>query len=169
VELLRMAEKDAVQYGLHFEDKPSEEQVRDILDAARASLEARRQGMPGIDISQYMYISQQLSAGGNIKELSALLDYLQKKSEQTIQANKERDIQMQNEGLARIEQQKAQTAAQQKQADVQGDVILEREKRMTELQKIREERGERQAPAGTSNQPPQPSSPQSSPQVPVGA
>jgi len=142
VEIMKMAEKDAAQYGLRFEAKPSEEMKRHVIDAARASLEARRQGMPGIDISQFTYIAQQLESGGNIKELSALLDYLQAKSEREIQGNKERDIQMQNQGLAQIEQQKQQNQAQQQQMKTQGEVVVEREKRQTELQKIYAERGE---------------------------
>ena len=142
VELLKQAEKDAVQYGLSFEDKPSEEMRQNIVDAARAALDARRQGMAGIKISEYLYIVQQLESGGNIKELSALLDYLQIKSDQAIQENKERATQVQNEGLAKIEQQKAQSDAQMQQMKTQGDVVVEREKRQTELQKIRLERGE---------------------------
>ena len=112
VELLKMAEKFAVQYGMVFEDKPDDEMKNDILVAAQASLQARRDGKPGIDISQYMYISQQLRASGNIKELTALLSYLNLKSERQIQQNKEKDIQLNNEGLAKIKQQEQQGEAQ---------------------------------------------------------
>ena len=70
VEILKQAEKDSVQYGMIFEERPSEEMRVDITQAAQASLQARRDGKPGIDISQYMYIVQQLNAGGNIKELT---------------------------------------------------------------------------------------------------
>jgi len=154
VELLRMAEKDAVQYGLHFEDKPSDEMKRNILDAAAASLQARRDGKPGIDISQYLYITQQLSSGGNIKELAALLDYLNVKSEKQIQANKERDIQMQNQGLAQIEQQKQQNEASKQQMETKGKIAVVQAETEGDLRKIREEKG-----IGNPNSPIQPSSP----------
>jgi len=162
VELLRMAEKDAVQYGLHFEDKPSEEMKQNIINAANAALNARREGMPGITISQFTYIAQQLSAGGNIKELSALLDYLQHKSEIQIQANKEASIQLQNQGLAQIEQQKQQADVQAKQMETQGKLAVVRAQTEGDLRKIREEKGIGQpnsvstpsSPPGNGNVPP---------------
>ena len=122
VEILRMAEKDAVQYGFNFENKPTDQMKADLIAAAQASLEARRQGMPGLDISQFMYIAQQLESGGNIKELSALLDFLQVKSEQQIQANKEKDIQMQNQGLQQMKQEEQKGQAQSDQRQTQGNI-----------------------------------------------
>jgi len=112
VEVLKQAEKDAVQYGMVFEEKPSAQMKTDLLGAAQSSLQARRDGKPGIDISQYMYISQQLESGGNIKELTSFLSYMNLKSEQQIQENKERDIQVQNEGLANINKQAQELEAQ---------------------------------------------------------
>ena len=163
VELLRMAEKDAVQYGLHFEDKPSDEMKQNIMGAAQASLQARRDGKPGIDISQFLYITQQLSSGGNIKELAALLDYLNVKAEQKVQANKERDIQMQNQGLAQMEQQKQQASAQEKQMDTQGKLAVVAAQTEGDIRKIREEKGV-SAPNGS----PQPQSPPNGGNVPAG-
>lgn len=68
VEILKQAEKDAVQYGLSFEEKPSEKMKEMVMAGATASLQARRDGKPGIQLAEFVYISQQLEAGGNIKE-----------------------------------------------------------------------------------------------------
>jgi len=113
IELLRQAEKSAVQYGMTFEDRPSQEAKDNILGAATASLQARRDGKPGIDLSQFVYITQQLEAGGNLKELAAILDYLMLKSEQALREKEKENITLQNEGLAKMEQQKAQAAERQ--------------------------------------------------------
>ena len=163
VELLRMAEKDAVQYGLHFSDKPNVEMKQNIISAATASLQARRDGKPGIDISQFIYITQQLSAGGNIKELAALLDYLNVKSEQKLQAERERNIQMQNQGLAQIEQQKQQGAAQAQKMDTDSKITVIGAQTEGDLRKIREEKAV-STPSGS----PQPISPPSGINVPAG-
>ena len=122
VEILRMAEKDAVQYGFVFENKPTQQMKSDLIAAASSSLQARRDGKPGIDISQFMYIAQQLESGGNMKELSSLLDFLNVKSEQKIQANKEKDIQMQNQGLQQMKQQEQQGKERDTQMQTQGSI-----------------------------------------------
>jgi hypothetical protein len=122
VEILRQAEKDAVQYGLTFEDRPSEEAKSIIMAGATASLQARRDGKPGIDLSQFIYITQQLESGGNLKELAALLDYMMAKSEQAIKEEKEKLVQMQNQGLAQIKQQEGQNAAEAFQREHMGKI-----------------------------------------------
>lgn len=160
VELMVQAEKDAVQYGLRFENRPSDEMKEVITAAATASLQARRDGKPGIDMSQFIWITQQLESGGNIKELAALLEYLNIKSEQQIQANKERDIQMQGQQLQNVEATKAKAKEAEDARGFQRDVLLEREKRETERVKARESRGE----DTRNNAPNTPTSGQSPPQ-----
>ena len=125
------------------------------MGGAGASLQARRDGKPGIDISQFMYIAQTLEAGGNIKELSALLDYLNMKSEQQIQENKERDIQIQGQQTQQAEQMKQQGESVARKEGVQGEIMVEREKTAGELRKIAFERGGEAPPQS----PIQPSSP----------
>ena len=141
VELLKMAEKSSVQYGMRFEDKPSEEMKETVIAAAQLSLQARRDGKPGIKNSEFQYIVQQVQAGGSIKELSALLDYLELKAEQRVQENKERDIQLQGQQNVNLEKAKVEAEKRKRQLETQGDVVVEREKRQTELAKIYAEKG----------------------------
>jgi hypothetical protein len=114
VELLRQAEKDAVQYGLRFEDRPSQEAKENVMNAATASLQARRDGKPGIDLSQYIYITQQLEANGNLKELAALLDFMMMKSEQAVKQKEQEAIQLQGQQNQQLAQQQSQGAMQEK-------------------------------------------------------
>jgi hypothetical protein len=140
-----------------------------IMGAAQAALEARRQGMPGISIAEFMYIAQQLDVGGNIKELSALLDYLQVKSEQRIKAEKESAIQLQNQGLAQIEQQKAQAEQAKDQRQTQREMSVEKMKGDQEIRKILVEQG-RMAPnmgTGPSQAVQEPRSPVQGSEVPL--
>jgi len=133
VELLKQAEKDAVQYGMEFVNKPTEEMKQSIIGAAQASLEARRQGMPGISIAEFTYIAQQLDARGNIKELSALLDFLNMKSEERVQANKERDIQMQGQQNQQLAQSQEQSEQGKDQRQTQRESMLEDKKTEREV------------------------------------
>jgi hypothetical protein len=167
VELLRQAEKDAVQYGMFFEDKPSDKMKEIIIGGASASLQARRDGKPGIDISQFMYIAQQLESGGNIKELTALLDYLNAKSEQQVQANKERDIQMQGQQLQQAQAQKMQGEAQADQRKVQGEIMVNKAESDNKIREMAYEKGvgppqspvQGVSPSQGSQPPPTPQSP----------
>ena len=130
-----------MQYGMSFENKPTQQMRENILNAAMAALEARRQGMPGISIAEYTYIAQALEAGQNIKQLSALLDFLQVKSEQKIQANKERDITLQAEQNQQLAQQQQQGEAANAQRKTQGELMVQEKKNEGELRKIAAERG----------------------------
>ena len=159
VELLRMAEKDAVQYGMSFEDRPSEKTKEIILGGASASLQARRDGKPGIDIAQFMYIAQQLESGGNVKELSALLDYLNSKSEKQVQENKEKDIQMQGQQLQQAQQQKIQGEAQARKEDIQGEMMVNKAASDNKIREMAFEKGVTGPPQGAPQAPIQPSSP----------
>jgi len=162
VELLRMAEKDAVQYGMVFEDKPSDEMKELIMGGASASLQARRDGKPGIDISQFMYIAQQLEAGGNIKELTSLLDYLNAKSEQQVQENKEKDIQMQGQQLQQAQAQKIQGETQARQEGIQGELMVKKAESDNKIREMAFDKGVQ----GPPNSPVMPSSPPSGTQGP---
>jgi len=160
VQLLKQAEKDAVQYGLSFENRPSEEAKNNIMQAAMASLQARRDGKPGIDISQFLYITQQLESGGNLKELGALLDFLMIRSEQEIEKSKQQAIQQQNQGMAQLEQQKAQSGAQAQNMEQQGKIQEIDRKGMWEIRKEEVSQG---AASGQN-----PNTPVGGPQEPTG-
>ncbi|GAJ06328.1 unnamed protein product [marine sediment metagenome] len=158
VEILRQAEKMPVQYGMSFEDRPSDKTKEILIGGASASLQARRDGKPGIDIAQFMYIAQQLESGGNVKELSALLDYLNSKSEKQVQENKERDIQLQGQQLQQAQQQKIQGEDKARKDEVQGEILVNREASKNKIREMAYEKG---------INPPQQGAPPSAPQGPV--
>jgi hypothetical protein len=141
VAILKQAEKDAVQYGLTFVDKPSEEMKADLIAGAQLSLNNRRDGRPGITESQYFHVVQSVHSGGNLKELFALIDYLTMKSQQEIEEKQQQNIQMQNEGLAKIEQQKMQGQQAAQQQKTQGEVAVVDRKGQWEMAKLNAEKG----------------------------
>lgn len=118
IQSLIIAEKDAVQYGMTFEPRASSEAKNDIIQGALAAMQTRREGGAGLTLSQYSYIVSQVHANGNLKELSALIDFLVSKSEAQVQAAKDRNMQLQGQ----INQQNAMSATQ-------GQIALEQTKK----------------------------------------
>jgi hypothetical protein len=106
LQLLVIAEKDAVQYGLMFNDRPSQEAKQNIINGAQVSLNNRRDGKPGINLSQYMYIASEVESGADLKEMRAMIDYMEAKSVKEEQAKQEANIKQQNDALAQIQKDK---------------------------------------------------------------
>jgi hypothetical protein len=140
LEILKMAEKDAVQYGMTFESRPSEKAKADLITGAQLSLQQRREGKAGLSDSMYFYIVNSLENGSNIKELASLMDYMIIKSQQEIDQKQQDNIRLQNEGLAQIEQQKQQNAQQAQQGKTQGELMVEEKKTEGDLRKIAAEK-----------------------------
>jgi len=142
LEILKMAEKDAVQYGMEFQARPSEEAKRNLIQGAQLSLQQRREGKAGLSDSQYMYITQAVESGSNLKELAALIDYLTTKAQREIDEKQKENIELQNRGLAQIEQQKAQNDQQKDQRQAQRELAVEDKKTEREVVKSNLERGQ---------------------------
>jgi hypothetical protein len=133
IDSLIFAEKDAVQYGLTFEPRPSKEAKDNIIQAAMAAMQSKREGGPGLTITQYTYIVNQLEGGGNLKELGALLDFLIAKSETQIEEQKNRNIQLQSQMNMQNQQAKSQSDAQLEQIKGQIEMALQDKKGKDEL------------------------------------
>lgn len=133
IDALIVAEKTAAQYGQSFEARPSEEAKQDVLQGALAAMTTRREGGAGLSLAQYTYVVNQVRGKGNLKELGALIDFLISKSEAQIQAEKDKNMQMQGQ----INQQNAQAAAQGQaqiqQGKTQGELQLAKMKGTMEM------------------------------------
>ena len=82
VQMLIDGEKGSVEYGIKLVARPTEKDKASLLEAARTSLMQGRDGKPGIDLATYTYIDEQLTNGGNIKELRRYLAYMDKKEKE---------------------------------------------------------------------------------------
>ena len=106
------AEKSHVQYGQTFNAKPDDDYKKMIIDAANVSLNNRRQGLIGIDLATHTYLVERVMRGGNLSELRMVLAYQEQKYKEQLDKEKKESIELQNKGLAQIEQQKAQATQQ---------------------------------------------------------
>jgi len=128
VEVLKLAEKSGVKYGLFPHMRPSEQEKINIIAAADQSLMNRREGRPGIDLQTNLYIKNQIAAGANLKELSFLIGYYEKKIIEADQKRKMETIQAQAQENQKLEQTKGQQAAQKMQAETQSQMLIEEKK-----------------------------------------
>lgn len=68
------AEMPYRKYGIMLEMKPDKEMKRKIEEAARVSMQAGKNGQPGLDFDDYLMVSRHLEHG-NVKYAEALLAY----------------------------------------------------------------------------------------------
>ena len=128
VDALIIAEKDAVQYGLTFEPRPSDEAKQDVINGAMASMSTRREGGAGLTLSQYIYIVDRVRGGGNLKELSAMIDFLVSKHEKQIEEQKEKMIALQGQQNKENMLAAAQADQQKESMKVRGELAVEDKK-----------------------------------------
>lgn len=114
MQIMLDAEKSHVQYGQTFQAKPDDQYKKLIIEAANISAQQRRSGLIGIDTAMHTYIIERVMQGGNLRELRMIIAYQEQKYKEQLDAEKKASIDQQNQGLAQIEQQKAQAAQQLK-------------------------------------------------------
>lgn len=124
VEVLKIAEKSGVKYGLFPTMRPSEQEKINIIQAADQSLANRREGRPGIDLQTNLYIKNQIAAGANLKELSFLIGYYEKKIGEEDQKRKMQMIQAQGKENKEMAAQQGQMEMQKKQAELEAELKI---------------------------------------------
>lgn len=135
IEEIKKGHRLGIDYGINLEARPDEEEKLRILKAAEAALQRGRDGEAQIDLDVYIYIEEQIMGDGSLKEMRQKLMFAIKKEKEYQQMIKERNIQLQNQGLMQIEQQKAQKEMQMqkekgslelqlKQTDIEGQKEL---------------------------------------------
>jgi len=119
VDFLANAKSLGSQFGITMETRPSNQEKMDIHRIADASFQKYTQGMAGVNEGQRMWVYQQLNNGSNIKEVIYRIQYWIRIDEQRRQQEKEKMIQMQNQGLEKIEVTKAKATKEQSTMDSQ--------------------------------------------------
>ena len=133
IEVLKMAEKSGVKYGLFPTMRPSDQEKINVLTAADQSLMNRREGRPGIDLQTNLYIKNQISAGANLKELSFLIGYYEKKISEEDHRKKLELVNTQAQQNQQLVSMQGQQDAKKQQAEVQASIILEEKKGQFDL------------------------------------
>jgi hypothetical protein len=102
------------QYGIKTVARPTEKEKQEIEIAMQTAMQSGKNGNPSLTIEGYMLVKRILMNSGSIKYAQAILAYITKKETEKANAQAEKMVQMQNQGLMQKDQQLAQL---NKQAD----------------------------------------------------
>jgi hypothetical protein len=116
VESVIMAKNHSVEYGYRMEARPTMAEKQQLLRSAEIAMAPGRNGMPGLEFSDYTYIVERLLSGGNLKEIRLYLVNAQKR-------NKRQQFQ---EQMALVDKQ-GQQQERAKQQQLQGEIMKIRE------------------------------------------
>lgn len=122
VEILSKMERLGSEYGIYMDARPSEEEITLLMNGVEEALSPGRDGKIDINLSQYMYIVEQIRSGGNIKKLSRDLSFLIRRNEQERAQAHEASIRAQT-----------QQQAQMKQSEAQLDLVKEKAKTASQM------------------------------------
>jgi hypothetical protein len=136
-----------IEYGITMKARPTLMERQSIIKAADDALLNGRNGQPGISLDQNIYIKNQVFAGVNLGELQFTLRKWIQKDTVEKQKEKERMVNLQNEGLQKLEQQKGQQAMQieqmqmkRMQADydlkTRSQMLIDNNKKIIDIDKI---------------------------------
>lgn len=110
------------QMGIYMKVKPNRDAIQRITQAAQLALQGTAENPP-IGLDDYLKIERAIEAG-NLTFAEAMLSYKQRKAKEEAMQMQQANIDRQNQGLAAIEQQKAQAA----QAKLMGEIEKEKVK-----------------------------------------
>jgi predicted ATP-dependent endonuclease of OLD family len=123
IQTMLIAENNGTKYGIMLRARPDDKQRANIVRYMEIALQAGQ-----IEISDAMYFMERIESGADISEIRQEIAYsIQKKQEQE-QANQQQNIAAQNDGLAKIEEMKAQNQAKQTVLDTQSKIAEENER-----------------------------------------
>ena len=122
VEIIKSMEREGSEYGMYMDARPSEEEIQQIMIGAEEALTPGRDGKVDINLSQYMYIIEQMRSGGNVKKLSRDLAFMIRRNEQAAQQAHQASIKAQT-----------QQQAQMKQSEAQLDLVKEKSKAVSQI------------------------------------
>ena len=92
VKILQESAKTAQQYGINLVQRTTGEIRAKLEQAALASLQSGRNGMPGITLPQYTMLTMMISSGYNPKYIYAILAKMESETEQKQQAYQQQNI-----------------------------------------------------------------------------
>lgn len=132
--LLKETDHFVMEYGLSLEARPSDQELAEIMQAAQVALQRGRDGEASINLSQYMWIQEQIKSGGNVKMLRRQLDFMIRREQDRINKEKQQNIILQTQQQAQLSQQQAQNESQLKSQEAQIDMAIVGAKTQGELQ-----------------------------------
>lgn len=112
IEIMQIAEGNAVKYGIVLEAKPTQQERADLMESAKTALASGRNGQPGITEADYFAISSIVNYGGSLKLAEMWLETSIRKNKKLIADQAQANSQAQIQGQTQMQQAKVQIETQ---------------------------------------------------------
>ena len=147
-EVIRDYDWSECELGITLRARPSVQLKQQLLKIAELAVQDRRQGIPGLDASQMMWLQYHLDAGGDFLEAFYKMQYWIRQDAERMKIEKEQAIKVQSEEIQRQTQLAAEeerkTEAMKIQEGVRSasdkarqDVIVDDNNAINELNKLK--------------------------------
>jgi hypothetical protein len=125
VRMLKDMERLGSDYGMYMEVRPDSQEIETLVRAAEEALSPGRDGKIQINLSQYMYIIEQIRSGGNLKKLTRDLSFMIRRNEKEQARVAQANVRAQAEQQAQMKQQETQTDLVKKKADTDSQITID--------------------------------------------
>ena len=122
IKIMKLAEKNNVQYGINLIPRPTEIEKREIYESAKISLQNGRDGKPGITEADFFSIMNVLNSGGSLKLAEMILENSIGKSQKRAERIAKENIKLQEQSNLKL-----------KEADTKKVIVVETTKKDLEL------------------------------------
>jgi hypothetical protein len=82
VDVLRMATKRGARFGIHFEPRPTQQEIQELYTMISQSMGAGKDGQPLLEADEALMIRGELMHGANLKDIRLKLSYKIRKRKQ---------------------------------------------------------------------------------------
>ncbi|KKM05752.1 hypothetical protein LCGC14_1750910 [marine sediment metagenome] len=132
INVLRMAEKSSVRYGLSMRAKPDQLFKQKLVKYVEIALASGRDGKAGIELTDAMLIEEKLWRGADISDVRNELTWLIDRNKQAISLEKKALIETQAKENQQLEQKQQQGKMMEHQMKLKEITTSEGEKRKTQ-------------------------------------
>jgi hypothetical protein len=120
IDAIVMADKyPPIEWGFKAVARPTEFIKSNVIAAAQQAMAGGKNGIPALRLSEYMFLVEHINTLAGIKFARAYIAYKEGERDKLEQEMQQRNIQMQNEGLIKLEQAKQQGAQSAMQMQMQ--------------------------------------------------
>lgn len=131
-----IAKDSGAEYGIKLEARPTSIDKMDMIRAAEQALAPGRDGVPGIEYEDYLFVKERINADGNLKEIRLYLSLAKKRAKAQAFQQQQALIQQQTQGNLQMKQAEAQKMQAEQNLRTQGEVTVENVKHQNKMKEI---------------------------------
>lgn len=112
-----------IEWGFKAVARPTEFIKSSVIAAAQQAMAGGKNGIPALRLSEYMFLVEHINTLAGVKFARAYIAYKEGERDKLEVAMQQRNIELQNEGLIKLEQAKQQSAQTNMQVEMQKEAM----------------------------------------------